>query len=66
MRKNFPTRSKAPKCKFDKGKTKAENVKNEMNKTWKKKAHLMEKGSLHSMSQVVTLNQTKKKKGMWD
>ena len=37
VRKNFPTRSKAPKSKFDKGKTEVENVRNEMNKTWKKK-----------------------------
>ena len=37
MRKNFPRRSKAPKYKFNKDKTKVENVRNEMNKTWKKK-----------------------------
>ena len=32
MRKNFPTRSKAPKSKFEKGKIEVENVRNEMNK----------------------------------
>ena len=37
VRKDFPTRSKAPKSEFDKGKTEVENVKNEINKTWKKK-----------------------------
>ena len=37
VRENCPRRSKAPKSKFDKGKTKVENVRNEMNKTWKKK-----------------------------
>ena len=37
VRKNCPTRSKAPKSKFDKGKIEVENVRNEMNKTWKKK-----------------------------
>ena len=37
MRKDCPIRSKAPKSKFDKGKTEAKNVKNEMNKIWKKK-----------------------------
>ena len=37
MRKDCPTRSKAPKFKFDKGKIEVENVRNEMNKTVKKK-----------------------------
>ena len=37
VRKNFPTRSKAPKFEFDQGKTEVENFRNEMNKTWKKK-----------------------------
>ena len=37
VRNNFPTRSKAPKFKFDKGKTEVENVRNEMNNTWKRK-----------------------------
>ena len=37
VRKNFPTRSKAPKSKFEKGKIEVEKVRNEMNKTWKKK-----------------------------
>ena len=37
MRKNCPTRSKTPKSEFDKGKIEAENIKNEMKKTWKKK-----------------------------
>ena len=35
--KKFSTRSKAPKFEFDKGKTKVDNIRNEMNKTWKKK-----------------------------
>ena len=35
----FPTKSKAPSCEFDKGKGKedVEHIKDEMNKTWKKK-----------------------------
>ena len=37
VRKDCPTRSKAPKSKFDKGKTEVENVGNEINKSWKKK-----------------------------
>ena len=37
VRKDCPTRSKAPKFEFDKGKTKVKNIGNEMNKTWKKK-----------------------------
>ena len=37
IRKNCPTRSKAPKSKFDKGKTEVEHIRNEMNRTWKKK-----------------------------
>ena len=37
VRKDCPTRSKAPKFEFDKGKTEVENVSNKMNKTWKKK-----------------------------
>jgi hypothetical protein len=32
-----PTRSKAPICEFNKGKVDIEDVRNEMNKTWKKK-----------------------------
>ena len=34
-----PTRSKAPSCEFDKGKgkTSVEHIRDEMNKTWKKK-----------------------------
>ena len=37
--RNCPTRSKAPSCEFNKGKGKAdiENVRDEMNKTWKRK-----------------------------
>ena len=37
VRKDCLTRSKAPKSEFDKGKTEVDNVKNEMNETWKKK-----------------------------
>ena len=37
VRRDFPTRSKAPKSEFDKGKIEVDNVRNEMNKTWKKK-----------------------------
>ena len=37
VRNNFPIMSKAPKTKFDKGKTEVENLRNEMNKIWKKK-----------------------------
>ena len=37
IRKNCPTRSKAPNFEFDKGKVDVEHIRNEMNKTWKKK-----------------------------
>ena len=39
IRKNCPTRSKAPSSEFNKGKGKTyvENVRDEMNKTWKRK-----------------------------
>ena len=37
IRKNCPTRSKAPNSKFDKGKIEVEHIRNEMNRTWKKK-----------------------------
>ena len=38
INKNFPTRSKAPSCEFDKGKCKedVEHIKDEMNKTKEK------------------------------
>ena len=36
-RENFPTRSKAPNSKFDKGKIEFDHIRSEMNKTWKKK-----------------------------
>ena len=34
---NRPTRSKAPNYEFDKGKTKVEHIRSEMNRTWKRK-----------------------------
>ena len=37
MRRDCPTRSKAPKFESNKEKTKVNNVRNEMKKKWKKK-----------------------------
>ena len=37
IRKDYPTRSKAPKFESNKENTEVRNIKNEMNKTWKKK-----------------------------
>ena len=62
VRTNFPIRSKAPKSKFDKGKTEAEDVRNEMNKTWKnKEIEITSDGegitSLNELSDHTSLNE---------
>ena len=47
MRKNCPTRSKEPRNEFNKGKGKenVENVRDEMNKAWKRKGDCITSGS---------------------
>ena len=54
VRKDCPTMSKAPKSEFDKGKTEVENVRNEMNKTWKKK----EKKRTSNGEGITSLNES--------
>ena len=54
VRKDYPTRSKAPKFEANKEKIEVNNVKNEMNKTWKKK----ETESTSNRQGITSLNES--------
>ena len=63
--------SRAPSSEFNKGKGKVdvENLRDKMNKTWKRKKYYITsnlEGITSPMGQVITLPQIKQSRGKWD